>query len=278
MKKIKYLLPFVYTCYNKFFGSAEKLTTLNCIEFILHEYFLKEFGPIFAIMLIEGLSYYGIFIFDVILKFFNFNIFTIMLLLIYELGYLINDLAAKIEPQEMKVDRLESFSMNEIIIALLIRLCMVVIGFHINPAYTLILLLIFPLHSLIHDRSFRASVTLPLLRITRILWFIPLFSTTYCKSIVCMYAIASSIPYSIDYLLLKLKINQHLSTKSKNRFIRHPITQACSLYICLSLLSSIIFNVKIGLKFHIIQTAFLPIYYMLFYSMKKVFKWVLKKW
>jgi|GEM_PF-4555204 len=214
MGKIKYLLPFVYTCYNKFFGAAEKLTTLNCVEFMLHEYLLKEFGPIFAIILIEGLSHYSISIFDIVPKILYFSIFTIMLLLIYELGYLINDLAAKIEPQEMKVDRLETFDMNDIIFALLTRFLVVVIGFHINFLYTLILLLIFPLHSLIHDRSFRASVTLPLLRLTRILWFIPLFSTTYSRSIVCMYAIASSISYSIDYLLLKLKTNQRLSTKS----------------------------------------------------------------
>jgi len=271
------LLPFVYTCYNKFFGSAEKPTTLNCVEFMLHEYLLKEFGPIFAIMLIEGLSHYSTLYLTLFPQFLFFSFFTIMLLLIYELGYLINDLAARIEPQEMKTERLKSFSMNEIIIALLIRFLMVVIGFHINFLYTLILLLIFPLHSLIHDRSFRASVTLPLLRITRILWFIPLLSTTYCKSIVFMYAIASGISYSIDYLLLKLKMNQHLPTKSKHRFIGHTITRVCSLYVCLSLLSSIVFNVKVDSKFHIIQTAFLPIYYTLFYSMKNVFKWVLKK-
>ncbi|MEM1793546.1 MAG: hypothetical protein QXV30_00980 [Desulfurococcaceae archaeon] len=255
MGKIKYLLPFVYTCYNKFFGSAEKLTALNCVEFMLHEYLLKEFGPIFAIMLIEGLPHYSISILDIVPKNFYFSIFTITLLLIYELGYLINDLAAKIEPQEMKVDRLETFGMNDIIFALLIRFLVVVIGFHINPFYTLILLLIFPLHSLIQDRPFRASVTLPLLRATRLLWFIPLFTSDYCKSIVCVYAIASSIPYSIDYLLLKLKNRSVFSTNSKQDLIRHPIARMCFLYVCLSLLSSIIFNVKIDLKFHTIQNS-----------------------
>lgn len=133
LSKIFVLLPLIYTLYNKegtkIFRSKSTIVA-SFWDLIIWKYFVHEFMPILNVLLI--VSYFNS---ETILHvFIKFLTATLILLLVYEVGYMINDSLAKYEPVGIKTERILTLGIKYDLYILLTLL---------KAAFTLMLVLIF---------------------------------------------------------------------------------------------------------------------------------------
>lgn len=105
LSKIFVLLPLIYTLYNKKgikIFQGKNTIAVSLWDLIIWKYFIHEFMPILIVLLI--ISYFN---FENMLRILiRFLTTTLILLLVYEVGYMINDLLAKYEPMGIKTERI----------------------------------------------------------------------------------------------------------------------------------------------------------------------------
>lgn len=272
--RIFVFLPLVYTLYNKKEVNILQDKTILVASFwdlIIWKYITHEFMPILIALL--AISYSG---FESVLHILlGFLTATLLLLFVYEVGYMINDLLAKYEPEKIKTDRISTLGIKyECYIFLtfskfIFSLMLVFFLVRESLVFTALIWITFLAHSIIHSSLLRGIVTAPLLKILRALFLLPLSEVNVYRIFVISYGLALSFMGSYTYLSAKGLLISDIPRlyELASTILLTTITYYA---IMLTMFSEVEAQAYYGLALLLI------LYYLVIYSIKRLFKQFLK--
>jgi len=275
------LTPLAYTAFSKIYSDAihsEGFFKIfrQCILFIVYRYYIVEFGPIFLLITIIQNSLKAVVVLETLS---SVLLLSLLMLTSYETVYLVNDIAAFKEPEELKTPRLSTIAgmfqqdlkviISYAILGIFLRILIVLLALkYVVPTlystYVLLFSLIMALtfaHSFIPNKLFRSTVTMPSLRMLRILWFLPFVSNNIEESLsqlaLLSYSITWGIVYTITtYVLPKFKVK----IPATYSFWSHEKVLLSFTYVILCLLLGFSFNYK--LQQILFVSVIAPMYYL----------------
>jgi len=219
----KLLVPYIYTFVTRTKGESHKEKLIN---FLLSGYVAGSTIPFFLahlvyVCLLLKLNYYQ--------AMYDFGLFVLgylILLPIYELGYLINDVySIKFEEKNRKTIRVkyELIPFRVLVLSIFVRLLISFLlwWLFIPDIYKtqtlgilLLILLVFTIHNLIRV-EIRTATTFPMLRFLRILLvFIPIIKTQIEWILFALYSFSYIIPNLTIYVAKKLGDGEKNITKN----------------------------------------------------------------
>jgi len=224
--KIVVYFPLLYTIFNKFgcVGGKDELLRYVWVYYIWAT-LIHEFGGPSLLLVVSMLLYIED---PSIIRILAYGVWLIALLIIYEIGYIINDLLAYYEPADIRNSRLSklfpSHDFNTIkrimLQAIFLRVVLVtsIIPFVYSPelayVFTITALLIaflFTLHSSIHSLLIRGLITEFSLRTLRVLSVAGFYSCNLARLALLFYSIAKGVIASYGYFSSKKAIKVGLT-------------------------------------------------------------------
>ena len=272
LPKIFVLLPLVYTLYNK--KGIKVFQGKNTIaasfwDLIIWKYFIHEFMPILIVLLI--VSYFN---FENMLHILiRFLTATLILLLIYEVGYMVNDLLAKYEPIGIKTERILTLGIKYDPYILLtfskaaFTIMLVLIFLSESFVFTVSLWILFCLHSAVHSSMLRGIATAPLLKVLRISFLLSINNVNLYQAFVISYGLAQGFAESYSYLSAKRLLITNISRLYE--LVSISLLTVTAYYIITIFVMSKEMITQIS--YHSVALS-LPFYYLMIYSLKGLFK------
>jgi len=213
-------LPFLYTIFNKFGCVESKNELLRHIwGYYIWATLIHEFGGPSLLLVIRMLLLLED---PPIVRLLAYGVWLIALLIVYEIGYIINDLFAYFEPINIRNPRLSKlfpfydFSKIKgmVLQAIFLRAALItsiisyIIIYSLELAYiftitALFIVFFFLLHSLTHSLLIRGLITEFSLRALRILSVVGFYSCSLARLALLLYSIAKGIVASHGYFSSK---------------------------------------------------------------------------
>lgn len=219
----KLLAPYIYTFVTRTKGKSHKEKLIN---FLLSGYVAGSTIPFFLAHLVYVCFLLKLNYYQAIYDFGLFVLGYLILLPIYEIGYLVNDIySIKFEEENRKTIRVERelISLQVMIPYILVRLLISFLlwWLFIPDIYKtqtfgilFLILLVFVIHNLIRV-EIRTATTFPMLRFLRILLvFIPIIKTQIEQILFALYSFSYIIPNLTIYVVKKLGEGEKSITKN----------------------------------------------------------------
>jgi len=212
--------PFLYTIFNKFGCVKSKNELLRHIwDYYIWKTLIHEFGGPSLLLVIRMLPPLED---PRIVRLLVYGIWLIALLIVYEIGYIINDLFAYYEPKNIRNPRLSKlfpfYDFNKIkgivLQAIFLRVVLItsiisyIVIYSSELAYiftitALFIVFFFLLHSLTHSLLVRGLITEFSLRTLRVLSIVGFYSCSLVRLALLFYSIAKGVIASYGYFSSK---------------------------------------------------------------------------
>ncbi|MEM4004918.1 MAG: hypothetical protein QXM43_04700 [Desulfurococcaceae archaeon] len=238
-------------------------------DLIIWKYFIHEFTPILIVLLIVSYFNFKNMLYILI----RFLTATLILLLVYEVGYMINDLLAKYEPIRIKTERILTLGIKYDLYIFLIfskaafTLMLVLIFLNESFVFTVSLWILFCLHSAVHSNILRGIATAPLLKVLCISFLLSINNVDLYQAFVISYGLAQGFAESYTYLSAKRLLTTNISRLYE--LISISLLTVTAYYIITIFVMSK--DMITQISYHSVALS-LPFYYFMIYSLKGLFK------
>ncbi len=273
LPKIFVLLPLIYTLYNKKgikIFQGKNTIVASFWDLIIWKYFIHEFMPILNVLLIVSYFNFENMLLHILIRFLTA---TLILLLVYEVGYMINDSLAKYEPIGVKTERILTLGIKYDLYILLtlskaaLTLMLVLIFVSESFVFTVSLWILFCLHSAVHSSILRGIATAPLLKVLRISFLLSISNVNLYQAFVISYGLAQCFAESYTYLSAKRLLTTNIPRLYE--LVSISLLTVTAYYIITIFVMSK--EVITQISYHSVALS-LPFYYTMIYSLKGLFK------